>query len=57
MMVFLVTDAQETWLYEDIESALEHIRQGVLHRSESGDEYSIELKTMTEAETAALPVH
>lgn len=54
-IVFKVTDGQETWIYTDIETALEHIKQGVLDRAEPGDEYIISLALMTESEIAALP--
>lgn len=54
-IVFKVTDGQETWVYVDIETALEHIKQGVLDSANPGDEYHIELALMTERELAALP--
>ncbi len=55
-IVFRLTDGQETWAYTDLDSALEHIRQGVMDKAEPGDEYHLELALMTESEIAALPV-
>lgn len=56
-IVFTVNDGQEDWVYTDLESALEHIQQGVLADANPGDTYAITLSRMTEAEIAALPVH
>jgi hypothetical protein len=55
-LVFQLTDGQETYIYEDIESALEHIHQNVLDNVSPGDEYHLEVTAMTAAQIAALPV-
>lgn len=61
VLAYLLTDGQETWLFEEWESALEHLRQAFLddtwHPPRDGDEYHLELKRMTRAEIDALPVH
>lgn len=53
-LMFQVTDGQESYVYEDIEAALEHIRQGVLDNASPGDEYSIEIVAMSESQVDAL---
>jgi hypothetical protein len=56
-IVYCVNDGQEDWIYTDIESALEHIKESVLDSAYPGEVYTITLARMTEAEIAALPVH
>ena len=59
-LVFEVTDDQETWIYEDIESALGHIRAGVedgMAPPEAGDTFTLTVAYMTQEAFDALPVH
>ena len=51
--VFILNDGQD-WAYTDIESALEHIRQGVIDQVRDGDEYTITVKFMTPDEISGL---
>ena len=58
MLTYHVTDGQETWVFEDWETALEEIRQSFLsdmHPPQDGDEYHIEVKAMTHAAYDAVP--
>ena len=59
-LVFKVTDDQETWVFEDIESALEHIRAGVedgFVPPEDGTTFTLTVAHMTQAAYDSLPVH
>lgn len=53
--VYKVTDGQDTWVYDDIESALEHIREG-LYDATSEETMTIEVAFITQAEYDAIPV-
>lgn len=56
VLVYKVTDGQRTYIYEDAETALEHIRQGLMDVYQEEQEYILETARMTAAEIAALPV-
>ena len=58
ILVCRVTDAGDVLVFEDWETAIEHIRQGLLsemHPPCDGDEYHIEFALMRRAEYDALP--
>lgn len=53
--LYQIEDAQERWVYEDLEDALIHIREGLLACAEVGEEYVLKTISMTRAEFEALP--
>lgn len=54
--LFEVQDGQERWIFEDWETALDHIRQGLLDEVREYDEYCLTVVCMSRAEYEALPV-
>lgn len=62
LMTYHVTDDGDVLIFPDLETALDHIRQGMLNTFHAGPhprplEYAIESKWMNQAEYDALPEH